>query len=142
MKAIVVNRCYGGFGLSREAEDLLAEKMGLKLYRYVCGSISDPDGLTSFTRATDDDDFLVHAFTKDHGDVFVDWPKDTSHFTPDHDIERDDPLLVEVVRELGSERASSDYAALEVVEIPDDVAAWTIEEYDGMEHIAEAHRTW
>jgi hypothetical protein len=28
-----------------------------------------------------------------------------------------------------------------VVEIPDDVN-WQVEEYDGMEHIAEKHRTW
>jgi hypothetical protein len=30
---------------------------------------------------------------------------------------------------------------LEIVEIPDDVE-YTIEEYDGLEHIAEKHRTW
>jgi hypothetical protein len=32
-------------------------------------------------------------------------------------------------------------AELEVVEIPDDVE-WIIVDYDGMEHIAEKHRTW
>jgi len=30
---------------------------------------------------------------------------------------------------------------LAIVEIPDDVE-YTIEEYDGNEHVAEAHRTW
>lgn len=33
------------------------------------------------------------------------------------------------------------YAELKVVEIPDDVK-WTIEEYDGWEHVAEKHRVW
>jgi hypothetical protein len=44
------------------------------------------------------------------------------------------------VQELG-EAANGQYAKLKVVTIPDDVE-WTIEEYDGMEWIAEAHRTW
>jgi len=48
--------------------------------------------------------------------------------------------LVQVVEELG-DIASDGYSELSVVEIPDDVE-WYIEEYDGMEHIAEQHRTW
>ena len=55
-----------------------------------------------------------------------------------YDIPRDCPVLVEMV-----ERGTSDgdYAELKVVEIPDNVN-WYIEEYDGMEHVAERHRTW
>jgi hypothetical protein len=56
------------------------------------------------------------------------------------DLQRDDPALVQTVQELG-EAANGQYAKLKVVTIPDDVE-WTIEEYDGMEWIAEAHRTW
>jgi hypothetical protein len=48
--------------------------------------------------------------------------------------------LVQVVEELGKE-ANGNYAKLEIIEIPDDVD-WEIDEYDGMEHIAEKHRTW
>ena len=33
------------------------------------------------------------------------------------------------------------YSDLKVVEIPDDIN-WYIEEYDGLEHVAERHRTW
>ena len=54
--------------------------------------------------------------------------------------DRADPLLVQVVEELGSE-ANGAHASLAVVEIPDDVD-YIIEEYDGKEWIAEAHRTW
>lgn len=53
---------------------------------------------------------------------------------------RTDPDLIAVVEELG-EAANGQYATLRVVEIPDGIA-FTIEEYDGNEHIAEAHRTW
>ncbi len=58
----------------------------------------------------------------------------------DWEIPRDDPNLVRVVEEL-KERAANRYSYLKVVEIPDDVA-WEICEYDGVEWIAEQHRTW
>jgi hypothetical protein len=56
------------------------------------------------------------------------------------DIERNDPLLVEIVEKLG-ENANGKYAKLKVVTIPDDVK-WQIEEYDGLEWVAERHRMW
>ena len=56
------------------------------------------------------------------------------------EIPRNDPTLVEVVKQLGP-IASGPYAKLKIVEVPDDVE-WTICEYDGMEWVAEAHRTW
>lgn len=93
MKKIVINRCYGGFGLSKMGEDLYKEREG----------ITDPD-----------------------------WYY--------YDIPRDDTLLIEMVETLGDEIQSS-YAKLKIVEIPDDVE-WEIAEYDGMEWVAEVHRTW
>jgi hypothetical protein len=58
----------------------------------------------------------------------------------DHDIARDDPVLVQIVRELGAE-ADSKFANLKIVEIPAYVE-WEIGEYDGREWVAEKHRTW
>ena len=58
----------------------------------------------------------------------------------DHDLVRDDPILVSIVRELGAE-ANGKYADLKIVEVPYDVE-WTIAEYDGIEWVAEKHRTW
>lgn len=55
-------------------------------------------------------------------------------------IARNSDQLVSVVKVLG-ERANSRYSRLKIVTIPDDVE-WTIHEYDGMEWIAEVHRTW
>jgi hypothetical protein len=54
--------------------------------------------------------------------------------------DRNDPLLVKVVEEMGR-KANGRSAELSVVDVPDDVK-WTIEEYDGVEHVAEVHRTW
>jgi len=55
-------------------------------------------------------------------------------------IERDDPILVEIV-ERDSLAASGRWSDLKIVEIPDDVE-WEICEYDGLEWIAEKHRKW
>ena len=54
------------------------------------------------------------------------------------DLERDDPVLVRVVEEGG---ASGGISSLKVIEIPEGVK-WKIQEYDGAEWVAEAHRTW
>ena len=62
---------------------------------------------------------------------------------PDHfasDIPRDDPLLIQIVEQLGTQ-SHGDFAELKIVEIPDDVN-WFINEYDGREWVAERHRTW
>lgn len=56
------------------------------------------------------------------------------------DIARDDPTLVRIVEEMGF-NSSARYSDLKVVEVPDGVR-WFIQEYDGMEWVAEAHRTW
>jgi len=58
----------------------------------------------------------------------------------DGGYDRIDPLLVGAVEALGSS-ASGSCSQLSVVEIPDGTD-YTIEEYDGAEHIAEVHRTW
>jgi hypothetical protein len=57
------------------------------------------------------------------------------------DTDRDNRLLVQTVEKLGSEKASGPHADLGIIEIPDGID-WVIDEYDGMEHIEEAHRSW
>ena len=53
----------------------------------------------------------------------------------DSSVERTNPILVAHVE-------SIDYVGdLIVVSIPDDVE-WHVANYDGMEHVAEDHRTW
>jgi hypothetical protein len=61
------------------------------------------------------------------------------YYNTEH-IDRNNPILVEIVEQLGK-AAHGQFAVLKVVEIPDDLE-WEIEEYDGAEKIAEKHRTW
>lgn len=58
---------------------------------------------------------------------------------PGHE-QRANPALIQTIRELGEE-ANGAYAKLRIIEIPDGVS-WQIEEYDGIEWVAETHRTW
>jgi len=53
---------------------------------------------------------------------------------------RADPKLVKCVRELG-EKADGPLASLCIVKVPNNVK-WHIEDYDGVELVAEDHRTW
>lgn len=55
-------------------------------------------------------------------------------------IPRDDEHLIAVVELMGAE-ANNRFSELKIVEIPDDVN-WYVEEYDGLEWVAERHRTW
>lgn len=57
-----------------------------------------------------------------------------------YDERRANPALIQTIRELG-DAANGACAELRIVEIPDGVS-WQIEEYDGIEWVAEKHRTW
>jgi len=57
------------------------------------------------------------------------------------DIPRTCPILIEMVESMDTAEINTPYSALRVIEIPDNVE-WQLEEYDGVEWIAEKHRTW
>lgn len=149
---IVINKCYGGFGLSSIALSRYAElKWGKKIYFFRGGFSgqykpvdSDESGL--FITAFDipnPNDFIGNRnnckeMTPEERVEENNWCKE--HFVNDNEIERDDPILIQVIEELGND-ASGKCAELSIVEIPDNVE-WEIEEYDGIEWISEIHRTW
>lgn len=56
-------------------------------------------------------------------------------------LERNDPILLQVIDQLGVNDAAGKYTSLKIVEVPEGVD-WYIEENDGKEHVAEKHRTW
>ena len=63
-------------------------------------------------------------------------PKQVDRFS----VARTDPKLVEVVEKLGL-RANGECADLKIVDIPEDIEYY-IDDYDGVETIHEAHRSW
>lgn len=137
---IVINDVYGGFGLSSLAEVEYAKLMGFNVYRYTQTQYKHKHGKDLYEKVDQlDENFITSTFKEDKGDSFTEFPVDSSYWYSS-DIERDDPKLVEVVERLG-EAANGDFADLKIVDIPDDVE-WDIIDYDGMEYVAEKHRTW
>jgi hypothetical protein len=140
---IVVNRCYGGFGLSHEAIMRYAEIKGIQLFpiREIRDLNRDWTKPAKFLMIDDnkqiDNELLIHYVTKPlNGDGTYKEDSYWSHYN----IERDDLSLVKVVEEMGN-AANGDCAKLEVVEIPDGID-WGIDEYDGIERVEESHRSW
>lgn len=123
---IVINKCYGGFGLSCKAVMKYAELKGIKLYPKKEHLLTD----YYIYYKVPIEQFNKNLCKKKY--------KDLVFF--DTDIPRNDPDLVKVVEELGEE-ANAYYAILKIVEIPDKVK-WTIEKENGIEWIAEKHRIW
>jgi len=141
---IVINRCYGGYGLSHKAVIEYAKLVDIKLYAYISdGEItasSDKNKYRLFVGGKRDGWAVIHYVKrklKDGEDI--DDVGDNDYFS-EGDIPRNDLYLVKVVEELGV-KANGNYAKLKIVEIPDNVE-WQIEKYDGMEWVAEKHRKW
>ena len=142
MKKIVINGCYGGFGLSLEAVKLYAELKGFKIFPFIDKPLTG--GRFDFERFypyTEDmgcvQPFLIHYGTKPlnpDGSYIKD-----AYFSP-RNIARDDEYLVKVVEKLGK-KANGECAKLKIIEIPDYVK-WEIEDEDGLETVEEQHRRW
>lgn len=120
MTKVAINTCFGGFGLSNDAFEMLMDRKGIEWEKM-------------------DDKMLYggyHYYRKD-GDPqkAVDslWERD---FCED----RTDPDLIAVIEKLG-ELSYGEFAILKIVEIPDGIS-WHIHDYDGCEFVAEDHRIW
>jgi hypothetical protein len=141
-RKVVINGCHGGFGLSRAGVECYAKHKGITLYieepTGEFASISEPTywRVPPEKRPPPQDDW--HDWTMEQRAESNRLHKEAELYP--RDIARDDPALIAAVEELG-EATSSKYGKLYVVEIPAD-ADWLIEEYDGLEWVAEKHRTW
>jgi len=136
---IAINRCWGGFGLSHEAVMRYAELSGFKLYPIVEKGVKGNIDFNHYVPYTGQKNVFYISYLKKpllKDETY----EEGSCFYPRNDIERFDPLLIQVIEELG-EKANGDYANIKIVDIPDDVK-WQIDDYDGQESIHELHRSW
>jgi hypothetical protein len=109
MTKVVYNVAYGGFGLSKAAVLRYAELSGFTLER-------EP---SSFSSNSDPD-------------MFGTWQRDGQHWD-DSDISRTDPILAQVVEELG-DAANGDFSRLAIRELSPGTQ-YRMDEYDGMETV-------
>lgn len=115
---VILNKCFGGFELSKKAHQLYAEKKGLPFNIY----------------------FDKYGFEQYRTDGKTEGEPDSKDFFWLSDKYRDDPVLVEVVEELG-EAANGCCANLLVVDIPDGMD-YVVNDYDGIEILSPKTQTW
>lgn len=144
---LVINTCFGGFGLSEAAYEWLHKERGVPIQKYISQERGEDgrflpesrnDGIVIFDReltpaSESSMSALYHRYKPNSigGRYWDCWTRET----------RDHALVVEVVEALGSEVASGQCAKLKVVEIPDGVE-WELDEYDGVEKVREVSRVW
>lgn len=142
---IVINKCFGGFGLSPEAVLKYAQLEGFDLFAYI--NSRTQKGALSFNTyekvnplSNKESDLFIHWLKKDMGATCSGKQINSNNYFSERDINRNDRNLVLTIEELG-EKANTRYSQLRVIEIPDDIE-WEIDEYDGIESIHEKHRSW
>ena len=137
MKKVILNKCFGGFGLSKEAYELYAKKKGISVFHYTQENLKKE----IYTYATDDNRTFDFYFTKDFGDnVYISDEDFKEYFLNLDEKFREDKTLIEVVEELG-EKANTFYSNLKIVEIPDDLD-YVIDNYDGIETLHQKVKEW
>ena len=115
---IAINTDFGGFSLSEKAFQKLLTLKGIEF------------------EVEETDSFVGNAYYLAGGEH-----SNTTYISQyDFYENRADADLIAVIEEFG-EAANGNYANIAIVEIPDGVE-WHISEYDGLEHVAENHRTW
>lgn len=143
IRKVVINDCYGGFGLSHEAIMRYLELSGQQVWPEDHDRFSKVVGLTYWLLPPDGPRVKSQPDNW-HEMSLAERQTHNANYSKqvfcEREIARDDPYLVQVVEELGT-AANGKYATLKVITIPADVR-WEIEDYDGAEHIAEKHRTW
>ena len=139
---IIKNTCFGGYGLSIKAKIAVAKKKGKDIYFFSMNK----EPLTH-KEALEGKQTLVFDYTvpdpyergidkRGKNGLYTEANKISKEISMDFD-DRTDKDIIAIVEKLGKE-AGGRSANLVVCEIPDDIE-YEICEYDGMEHIAEAH---
>ena len=136
---IVINKCYGGFGISKDA-----------MYQLIIRGSEAIQTSSIDEWAEDDREYFIRELTEDidgsyyhrpHSSTLVDLENEVVYY-----LDRDDPgvrtdrILLEIIKE-SAEACNTTHSDLKVVTIPDDVE-WEIEEHAGIEWVSEVHRTW
>lgn len=156
---VVINKCYGGFGLSPRAVVRIAEIQGrpcfLSQHKLIDGKFVDIPSTLEELEGGEYFIFNAHdvPFEEVQDHQIADWAsasmeerKASNEWSAAHSldtgssIDRSDPALIQAVEELG-DKASGNYGKLKIVEIPDGTN-YEIDEYDGMESIHEVHKSW
>lgn len=113
MQKILINTDVGGFYLSLEAKELYLQEKGISYtIDKTCNVWGEYGILPSEVNRT----------------LYL--------------LSRNDPVLIKIFEQIGSERFSAQCSSIKIVEIPDNVQWIICENGGGYEWVAEKHRTW
>jgi hypothetical protein len=127
MTKIVYNACFGGFGLSHKAIMRYAEIKGITLY------IHDDRFMNEYYLCPPEEYERILA-EEEANPIYPDrFARSNSLYFSPNDIERNDPVLAQVVEELG-DMANGSFAKLRIAEVPAGTL-YRIDEYDGSETV-------
>jgi hypothetical protein len=131
MVRVVYNSCYGGFGLSREACKRYWELQGKEVWIEEDPKFKSLDVFTVWLVPPKERVKQKNWSSMTH-DERIAYNKKYSEQTWYYgSVSRHDPILVQVVEELG-DKANGDYAKLAIAEVS---GQYYIDEYDGSESV-------
>jgi len=135
---LVINRCYGGFSLSRQAICEYAALAGFSAHFYKAEVVQTRiyKKISPFEKES----LFTYKLKTDLGDVATEEQMNAAEWIDDRGLPRNDVNLIAVVEKLG-DAANGACAELRIIEIPDGVE-YEIDDYDGMESVHETHRSW
>lgn len=126
---VVINKCFGGFGLSDAAQ--------VEIHRRGCAHSTTMEPSAYFGARHEEEMAKIAAGVR----LFETPIVDGKVLDDDHRHNgRNCPVMVAVVEEMG-EAANGTYSELKIVEIPDGVE-FVISDYDGQEAIHQKHEVW
>ena len=143
---IAINNDYGGFCLSAKAMKKIAELKGHEVFFYKREKSNiDEEIYIKVDEEMFDKSygfgFGMKCVKKDYGDKVRAFGNEVDCFEDRRwNNKRNDPDLIKAIEEL-RKKASAYRSDIIVIEIPDDVE-WIIQDYDGIEWVAEKHRVW
>lgn len=124
-KHVLINKSNTGFGLSYEAHELFLKLSGRTYYEHI------ENNRPVYVNCTSVQYKAALGAAKTTNDVRA---VNASLVYSPHDISRDNPVLVEVAKQLGLNKMGDKYSKLEFVEIPADTR-WSIKEINEIEYL-------
>jgi hypothetical protein len=136
---VVLNKCYGGFGLSAKA---MVQLIKMKSELVLVQTLHKFSGRSKLEKHEHEQWRKIEGYEFREGSSDILYKNGKVYMLKDEDAPetRSHPDLVDVVEKLKAD-ADGDYARLEIVDIPEEIP-WELSEYDGIESAEETHRSW
>jgi len=137
-REIVINADWGWFNLSEKCILKYAELKGIKIYKGKSFFAEywkvPPSKRVKYVN----DKWWFGLSEKRRASLEKQYEAQTVN---SHNIPRDDPALIQAIKQIGLKESADRCCKLKIIKIPQNIK-WKIENDSGREWIAEQHRTW